>query len=391
MCAGVLGGNIVNMIAGLDVIMDSRVIRQNVEGFRLNINGMDALIRRPASRVSTVFRGMGPHSETSPEGFIGFDSFMIGEAQKSGALVINGTVTDIVMPKNPVLDDYVVRYYDEKNQARELRAALVVGAFGVNSTLSKKIGFGYEGPAYWHTCQTEILAPPESDFTHYINIFSRRHSRFLFTAVIPKGRYLTVSGIGRHVKFAELQDELKVLGLDKTMGAVQGQDLKHLCHCHPRLPVTAARRPFHTRIVMIGDASVSRYMKNGIESAFITSRCAAETALFTGIDEAAFRERYYHGCVKSFARDNRYGKMIFFMHRVTAADRHFGRGVISLIHAESEKPVEKQWMSTITWHVFIGDKPYRSILRSMLDMLGGIRLLIRSFAGGKENHEERQS
>ena len=383
MCAGVLGGNIVNMISGLDIIMDSKVIRQNVEGFRLNINGMDAHIHRPSSRVYTVFRGMGPRREPSSEGYTGFDSFMLSQAQKTGASVLHGTVTEIVIPDDPVHGACVVRYTDEKNQPQELTAALVVGAFGVNSTLSRKFGFGYAEPHYWHTCQTELMAPPESDFTRSINIFSRRHSRFLFTAFIPKGRYLTVSGIGRHVKFAELMDELKVLGLDRTLGAVQGQDLRQLCHCHPRLPVTAAHLPYHTRVVMIGDASVSRYMKNGIESAFITSRCAAETALLKGIDEAAFREDYDRNCITTFARDNRYGKAIFFLHKITASDRHLGKGVISLIREESEIPVEKQWISNITWHMFVGDKPYRAILRSLLTVTGGLRLLMRSFGRGK--------
>jgi flavin-dependent dehydrogenase len=375
MCAGVLGGNIVQMISALDLNLlklDSRVIRQNVEGFKLNIQGRDALIMRPSSSVYTVFRGVGPRSEASSEGFIGFDSFLLEEAKKRGAAVINGTVTDIVIPQNPVVEQCTVRYQDEKNMTRELKAALIVGAFGVNSSLSKKFKFGYIEPGYWHTCQTELMAGGDSDITAYINIFSRRHSKFLFTAVTPKGKYLTVSGIGVHVKFSELVDELKALHLDSIMNT----NLTSVCHCHPRLPVTAAVRPFYTRVVMVGDACVSRYMKNGIESAFITSKGAAETVLLKGIDEAAFRDSYYPECVLKFVRDNRFGRAMFFMHSVIASRGRLGNAVIAAINNEGSRPIERQWMSNITWHMFIGDKPYRAILRSVLNVMEVIKLLL---------------
>ena len=376
MCAGVLGGNIVNMISDLDLDLlnlDKRVIRQNVEGFKLNIQGRDALIMRPSSKVYTVFRGVGPRSEASSEGFIGFDSFLLEEAKKRGAVVINGTVTDIILPQNPVVEPCSVLYQDEMNRSHELRASLIVGAFGVNSSLSKKFRFGYIEPGYWHTCQTELMAGSDSDITGSINIFSRRQSKFLFTAITPKGRYLTVSGIGPHVKFSELVEELKALHLDEAMNA----NLTSVCHCHPRLPVTAAVRPFYTRVVMIGDACVSRYLKNGIESAFITSKGAAETVMMRGIDEAAFRDSYYPDCVMKFVRDNRYGRTMFFMHSVITAHGRFGSAVIDTINNEAAMPVEKQWMSNITWHMFIGDKPYRAILRSVLNIAEVIRFLLR--------------
>ncbi len=385
MCAGVLGGNIVNMISGLDLDLlklDSRVIRQNVEGFKLNIQGRDALIMRPSSKVYTVFRGVGPRSEASSEGFIGFDSFLLEEAKRRGAAVINGTVTDIRIPQNPVVEQCTVLYQDEMNKSHELKAALIVGAFGVNSSLSKKFRFGYVEPGYWHTCQTELMARSESDITGYINIFSRKQSKFLFTAITPKGKYLTVSGIGEHVKFSELVEELKALHLDEAMN----ENLTSVCHCHPRLPVTAAVRPFYTRVVMVGDACVSRYMKNGIESAFITSMSAAQTVMMRGIDEAAFRDSYYPECVMKFVRDNRYGRAMFFMHTVITAHGRLGGAVIDTINNEGTGPIEKQWMSNITWHMFIGDEPYRAILRSILNIMEMIRFLFRIAGIKKRTH-----
>ncbi len=375
MCAGVLGGNIVQMISDLDLNLlklDSRVIRQNMEGFKLHINGMDALIRRPSAKVYTVFRGIGPRREALSEGFIGFDSFLIEEAKKRGATVINGTVTDIIIPQNPVVEQCTVMYQDEMSRHHELKAALIVGAFGVNSSLSKKFKFGYIEPGYWHTCQTELMSGGDSDITGYINIFSRRHSKFLFTAITPKGKYLTVSGIGAHVKFSELVEELKALHLDSVMNT----NLTPVCHCHPRLPVTAAVRPFYTRVVMVGDACVSRYMKNGIESAFVTSMSAAQTVMMRGIDEAAFRDSYYPECILKFVRDNRYGRTMFFMHKVITSSSRIGSALISIIKDEDGKPVEKQWMSNITWHMFIGDKPYRAILRGVFNIAEVIKLLL---------------
>ncbi len=373
MCAGVLGGNIVNMISGLDIALDSRVIRQNVEGFRINLNGIGSLIERPGAKVYTVFRGIGPRPESSSEGFMGFDSFLLEEAKKAGVVVLIATVTDIVLPQNPARDLCIVRYRNEGNVPGEMRAALIVGAFGVNSALSAKFGFGYRGPGYWHTCQAELMADTESEITRYISVFSRSRSKFLFTAITPKGRYVTVSGIGRHVRFSELIEELKVLRLDPVIRT----GLTSVCHCHPRLPVTAAVRPFHTRVVMVGDACVSRYMKNGIESAFITSRYAAETALLLGIDEAAFRDAYYPGYAAQFVSDNRYGRALFFLHRVNASSRRLSSAIIFAIDGERGLTRDRQWMSGIVWHMFIGDRPYRLILKDLLFVTGIMGLLLR--------------
>ncbi len=383
MCAGVLGGNIVNMISGLDIKWDSRVIRQNVEAFKINIHGRDALIKRPRAKVYTVFRGVGPRAESSSEGFIGFDAFLLEEAKKTGALVINGTIMDVIVPQNPVTDQSTVIYHDERNEPHELKAALIAGAFGVNSNLSKKFSFGYREPEYWHTCQTELMADAGSDVTRYINIYSRKHSKFLFTAMTPKGRYVTVSGIGKHVKFSELMEELKIQHLDSIMN----MNLTPVCHCHPRLPVTAAVKPFYTRVVMVGDAGVSRYMKNGIESAFITSKSAAETALLHGIDEAAFRDTYYPECIMKFVHDNRFGRVMFFIHEADTYSSRIGNAVLSIINAEGKAPIERQWMSNITWHMFIGDMPYRLILKSVLNFSGLVKLFLIIIGIRKGRHE----
>ncbi len=382
MCAGVLGGNFVNIISELDLIFDKSVIRKNVQGFKLNINDKDALIIRQASRVYTIFRGMGPQKNDS-DGFVSFDGFLLKKAREYGATVLYGNVKDILIPKNPYKDKCIVKYITEKNEIQEFNASLVVGAFGVNSELGKNLSFGYEEPKYWHTCQTELLSLYENDITNYINIFSRKHSKFLFTATIPKERYVTVTGIGRHVRFSELIRELKELHIDSKYGL----RLSPVCHCHPRLPVTQAKNPFHTRVVMIGDACVSRYLKNGIESAFFTAKWAADTAISKGIDENAFKEHYYPRYNSNLIRDNRFGKVMFFVHNTIASNYHLSLAAISLIREESPLPIKKQWLSNIVWHMFVGDKPYKHIFLKSFKIIGIFKLWVKGILQRKVNYE----
>ena len=63
---------------------------------------------------------------------------------------------------------------------------------------------------------------------------------------------------------------------------------------------------------MIGDASCTRYYKNGIESAFLTAQLAAQTAVFHGIDAGSFSTHYQAPAEKKIIRDNLYGRFLFY-------------------------------------------------------------------------------
>ena len=67
-------------------------------------------------------------------------------------------------------------------------------------------------------------------------------------------------------------------------------DSKKRCICFPNIPVNHARHPYTNRLVIIGDAGISRTYKNGIDSAFTTAQLAAKTAFERGVSEKILKK-----------------------------------------------------------------------------------------------------
>jgi hypothetical protein len=60
---------------------------------------------------------------------------------------------------------------------------------------------------------------------------------------------------------------------------------KSFCMCISKIPVTYAKHPCTDRVVVLGDASISRSYKSGIESAFNMAKLSAYTAFKYGVSE----------------------------------------------------------------------------------------------------------
>ncbi len=376
MCAGIIGGRVIDEITKVGIEINKRVIRQDVEGFKVFIDGLSAKVqKREGDRVYTVFRNQGPMGVSKEEDIIGFDSFILDNTIKKGVSFEKATVLQVLFGKNGEENTVLYRKPDGTEQYE--KADLVVVACGVNTALTRMFDYGYVPPKYWHTCQAEIELEKSDEIQNFIYIFSRKRSPFLFTALTPKGRYMTVTGIGKWVKFNDLLYEMEMLSIKKLFPG----ELKVTCHCHPRIPVSTAKRPYHDRLVMVGDACVSRYLKNGIESAFFTSLWAAETAIEYGVDKDSF-ERFYRGKYHNFFTiDNRYGKAMFFIHRLISGNTLISRSSIRILQKEGSRKMTKYWLSDILWHMFAGDKPYRRIFRKTF-ILKKLLLLLRNMFSG---------
>ncbi len=375
MCAGIIGGRIVDEIAKVGIAIDKRVIREDVEGFKVLIDGLKAEVRkRPGDRVYTVFRNQGPMGVSKEEDIVGFDSFILDNTIRKGVNFEKATVLQVIPGKMGEENTVLFRKPDGTEVYE--KADLVVVACGVNTALTRMFDYGYVPPKYWHTCQAEIELERPDEIQKFIYIFSRKKSPFLFTAITPKGRYMTVTGIGKWVRFNDLLYEMEMLGVKKLFPG----ELKVTCHCHPRIPVSTAKSPYHDRLVMVGDACVSRYLKNGIESAFFTSLWAAETAIEHGIDRDSFERFYREKYHNFFTVDNRYGKVMFFIHRFVSSHGLISRSAIRILQKESSRKATKYWLSDILWHMFAGDKPYRRIFRKTFIVRKWLLLLRNMFS-----------
>lgn len=362
MCAGVIGSNLYRRLENEGMPLGAKVIRHQVKGYAFHSNKrVVAIPQDPFSPIYTVFRGITP--KPCVDEYVSFDRYLLDNAIKAGARYIPELVEDIILPdkerEKPLIK------LREGTKVEEVD--LVVGAFGVNSRLSKEWDFGYSPPRTWHACQAEIEVEPgfiRDRHKDMIHIFTLGEKNVKFVAFTPKGRFVTISAIGEHVKIKDLEE---VLNYDEVR-AYLPDGWRISCHCHPKIPVTAARVPFYERIVMVGDACDSRYLKNGIESAIFTSLFAAESAIKHGISKEAFRKYYHPRCRKMFSFDNRFGKFLFKVNEFAASHSFFSELQFSIASFEQERLAPKvRFFSKALWYLFTGEAPYKRIFWKGLD------------------------
>ena len=218
--------------------------------------------------------------------------------------------------------------------------------------------------------QDEILRPPDWP-PDQVQAFFLKPKGLTFGALIPKGRYLNISLLGRRLATDAVSDFMGAQGLSLRLGALPGS----LCGCPPRVAVGPARRYFGDRWVSVGDAAVTRLYKDGIGSAFATAEAAMQTAVYHGISRRAFRRGYLPVC-RRVAIDNLYGKLLFRLWSLTLSRAPLLRAWKGALLAEVAEPAEKQLHTRELWGMLTGDEPYRTLFallsgRSSLQALWG--------------------
>jgi len=354
MCAGAISNTLFNNLKILDVVIPKDVLKDKVTGYVMHLKGKTGYIDvDPSTSIYTVFRSAGPVFST--EKIRGFDQVLLDYAIKEGVRFVNQRVKKII----PGSKEKISLIFGEDGE--EWKGDLLVGAFGVNSRIGENLTFGYKPPKCWSACQTEIEVPDdfaERIIQNKIHIFSTDNPNIKYIAFTPKGNFITVTAIGKNVKRVDVDNALK----EDAMASYLPKNYTFKCHCHPRIPVTIARKPFSDRFVIIGDAAASRYLKNGIESAFFTGKWAASTALHHGLSSDDFREHYYSACRRVFSHDNIYGKILFRIYDCFGNSDRISRINISILREEQKKSYDSKVLSLIFWHLFTGDVPYAHIL-----------------------------
>jgi flavin-dependent dehydrogenase len=352
MCAGAIGGEMVNKIKRLGLTLDGRVIRRIADGYEIHGRDISVNVVNPQrGEIYTVFRGGGP--VVSPGGRKSFDQFLLDAAVARGAEFVHERVESIQrIPAG-------FRLGTADGQTRKFD--FLVGAFGVNSVITRMMAIGYVPPRTWHTVQAEL--PAENEFIvdslrNRIHIVPARGKSIRFLAITPKDNFLTLTGIGEHVRIADLERERAE---NPVLSGLLPPGTKVLCHCHPKVPVGIARNPYSDRVAIVGDAFISRYLKNGIESSHDTSRILAEGILRSGISAKDLRNHFYRPCIRQFRYDNVWGKALFGVYEGILRKGRFSEAYLKCVSGEAA--ARKGSQAHILWSVFAGDAPYRAIAR----------------------------
>ena len=395
MCAGVISWKLLHEIERLGLPLPRDRIQRLIHSYTFHTREGSHEVIPPAGRgpIPVVFRGNGPRFST-PGRNVSFDDFLLERAVERGAELVPCHVESVTLPRHPS------RRPELRWKDGELAPDLLVVASGVSSPFGKQIadsGIDYRFPDCVRAHQAELdlgEAALEASLGNSIHVFSLGLPQVRFAAIIPKTRFATVSLVGRgdlsHEHLAAFLQTPTVRSLLPPGWTLP----EHYCSCRPRLPVKGARRFYGHRLLFVGDASLSRFYKNGIDSAFRTARLAVQAVFDYGLAARDLRRSYHFYARKAFGRENRYARALFRLNDLVSTRRFWVRAHLHFVHARPQGRTA-QTLYFLTWNLFTGDASYRDLfwtslqprfLSRMLSVGLGSRLLAapRGEAGREE-------
>ncbi len=367
MCAGVISENLFNSLEEEGINIAEHCVQRKIEGYCFQTQDESVLLHHPVpghvSKIVTVFRGNGP-MKSSHEGNISFDDYLLNHVKEQGVEIIFEVVKDIKLPDTK--GGPVKLICSGGKTSSELEVDLVVGAFGVNTGIMEKIGnmdFGYKPPKTVRTCQCEIMLNSkyiEKTFGNNIYVFALGKKELKFASITPKADYITVNLVGRKdLTRNNLIDFLDQPSVKKLMP----EDWKipeNFCMCISKIPVTYAKHPYTDRVVVLGDASISRSYKSGIESAFNMAKLSACTAFKNGVSKKSFMNGYFIPAKKLLVRDNFYGIMMLKINDYMSSQRRIVNSHVYLMKSNKDKKTADK-INEILWNMLTGNVPYKEI------------------------------
>ncbi|MBI4759034.1 MAG: hypothetical protein HY783_08580 [Chloroflexi bacterium] len=373
MCAGVVAEGLVARFREIGLTLPESIVQRHIRGYwwETRAGNLHLSPQKAESEIYTVYRGNGPRGST-PGRNVSFDDYLLGQVSSLGVQVVPQPVVEIQVPHGTRNDPATV-LVGSKAHKEVYEADLVVGAFGLSPRLARQVtalGFGYVPPPTLPSYQAELRLGADrvkEGFQDRIVIYELGLSGIKFGAIIPKQEHLTVTLIGEKAGKESLLGFLAHPLVSKRLPP-GWQAPADYCHCCPRVAVAPCQKPFTNRIVMIGDASVSRLYKNGLDSAFLTAKAAAEAAFRHGVSAQAFA-RYYLPTCRALARDSAYGRLLFRLSALGFASQIFLRLFVQAARYEQLacRPRE-QVLGRILWGSFTGDQPYKDIVLAALSL-----------------------
>jgi flavin-dependent dehydrogenase len=389
-CAGVISESLLAMLCLEGVRLSEPVVQHGVDSYRFVTPGCEATLSTKSDQraIATVYRAGGPLKGGGARQ-ASFDSYILSVAASRGAKIEDIAVDSVEADEGG---------FAILSQGRKVcHADLLVGAFGHRSSTAQVfegLGSGYKRPATLRVMQVEIPIPQdeaERSFGSSVVVTLRPVKGVGFCALTPKSDGVTMTLLGKKL---DPDTPAKVISVPHIR-RLFGQNLTPemiTCRCVPLLTLTPAKNYFGDRMVVVGDACVSKLLKDGIGSAFITARAAANCALLFGISKEAFRRHYQPTC-SAIARDNRYGALLLF-YLAPWIGRIPGLSKIVAGLVNQERLRNREELTGILWDTFTGTNPYAAIVRRsmsprlwMRSLFTGLRLILGRGGCGKGAEE----
>lgn len=363
MCGGVVSELLVDALAADGITLPHSVVQRPITSYMFTTDEGSVRIEMPArnKRIVTLHRGAGPRGLAGTR-WTGLDGYLLDRATALGARLIPRRVDR--------LDRHAGRPV-VRAAATATEYDVLVGAAGVNTTAGRlfaPLGLPAPRPRVTRAYITELPVDRE-EIRQYLgdamHIFLLRIPRLEFAAIIPKHDVLTVCLLGRNIDREMITAFFESAPVRRCL-AFTPRVPDGICHCAPFINIGAVSRPFADRVVLVGDCGVTRLYKDGVGAAYRTAKAAAATALQWGVSEADFRAHYWP-TYRSIARDNQFGRLLFFGVREFRTLRPWLRGLLSVVAKEQAGSRRERRMSRVLWDMFTGSAEYRDIFARALD------------------------
>jgi len=368
-CIGVLSPPLENVLKKeLDLTLPDDLVVSEIDGYRLHSDllSLDLVGEEPGRSVA-VRRSK-------------FDAFMLEEAQKAGAQVVQNRVTAIEVNHEGVM------VYSEGDN---LNCAVVVGAFGLDDGSCRIFEQGtlYRQPDFLNTVITRLF--PGKEFMHSmgttIHAFLLSNPGLEFGAVTPKGDHLSINIAGRKVSSHIMTEFLRSAPVQRFLPPHKVHE-KPLNYFKGKFPIAPARNLFGDRYVTIGDAAglMRPFKGKGINSAIITGIYSARSIMRHGISKQAFAENFYQDC-SELTQDLPFGRAVRLLTNLATNFKFMDH----MIAVAAERP---DFMKALFGCVS-GHDPYKKIILETASLslaFTFVRKVLGHFVLQKEAHLPRK-
>ncbi|NGZ26316.1 MAG: hypothetical protein G8345_05460 [Magnetococcales bacterium] len=368
MCGGIISESLVQNLATEGLHLSPNMVLETINTYTLHTDYGSVDIGTPLEemRIAAIFRGGGPRGAENqkPLPWDGFDWFMLQKAVQQGARHLPHRVAEIHRDGDGkprlLMKNEGGRVYD-----------LLVGAPGINNPASLRLfenmDFGYQPPkmmkafiAEWYMGAEDV----QERLGHVMHIFLLHLPGLMFAALTPKGPYATLVILGEGAD-EELANRLCRTPQMQALLPPNWQIPVQPCQCQPHIYIGAAKNPFGDRVVMVGDAGVSRLYKDGIGAAFRTAKACANTALTRGVAKEHFQRHYWPAC-QEMERDNLLGHGLFKVDGLLGWWPLFRHALLGVVRWEQNHPFSQRHLSRALWNTFTGSAAYTDILLDLL-------------------------
>ena len=277
-CGGIVSESLVQILAAEGINLPAKVVQRGIDAYVVHMDVGSVSLASPSGeqRIAALYRGNGPRDGCESD-WESFDGHLQDLAVGRGARVVRKLIVDSAWEeKTPVL-----RFADGEEAAYDLVAV----ATGVNSNFLgqlKNFPWRFERPKTTRAYVCEFRAGVDGIqdiLGDAVHVFLLDIPRLEFAAIIPKGEFATVVMVGDDLD----QDLVHAFLEDPVVRNCFPTDIiPCVCSCSPLINLGARVRPYSDRLVLIGDAGVTRLYKDGLGAAFRTAKAAASTAVFEG-------------------------------------------------------------------------------------------------------------